>query len=502
MIKIEDKNRRNLPLPQSRVDEALPSYFETDNPQLINLLEKYYDFLDSDGQYAFSNSINEIILNRDVAQNSEAALDELITEIGDGLTSASFFKQPRLMAKLLGEFYRVKGTLVSIEGFFKGFFNEDIVIEYPKQQIFIVGESNVGYDSQKFIQDNNIYQIFSILVKSGVSVRDYETLYKKFVHPAGWHFQGEVSTANEVTLLPSSLASLDSIRPDIIPFASPIFSQASIEPQFEFNEITGLIDSGGVNIRIGLNQLISVYQNLTIERLGNFYSSIENLLTPNSFTFDHDLGTGIGGSNFKYNGYPRSGDSAENTTYFAADSAGHETQWFIANTFAPYDDLNTHITAFGDDISVSWNQNLDPTNATAAAASALQGTTTGSAGFFTYDVNHVNFDSDNFVNPKHLHNFGGFGGSNRSQKLPGLLIKGSILNPPTPEFYYRIDSDAYYIGTPGVAAGTYSSSLGQRFKISKLRWLGNDSNGVPDMSMTLETMDNDMFTRYLSDSGI
>ena len=35
MIKVEDKNRRNLPLPQSRVDEALPSYFETDNPLLI-----------------------------------------------------------------------------------------------------------------------------------------------------------------------------------------------------------------------------------------------------------------------------------------------------------------------------------------------------------------------------------------------------------------------------------------------------------------------------------
>ena len=286
MIKVEDKNRRNLPLPQSRVDEALPSYFETDNPLLIAGLEKYYNFLESDGKYAFSNSINEVILNRDVAQNSEPALDELITEIGDGLTAASFFKQPRLMAKLLGEFYRVKGTLVSIEGFFRGFFNEDIVVEYPKEQIFIVGESNVGFDSQKFIQDNGIFQIFSILVKSGVSVSDYEVLYKKFVHPAGFHFRGEVAAINEIEILPSSLESLDSIRPDIITFATPVFSEGSIGLQSEFHEMTGLIDSGGFDIRVRLDQLISVYQNLTPTELEKFYTNFSQLLTPNSFTFD------------------------------------------------------------------------------------------------------------------------------------------------------------------------------------------------------------------------
>ena len=68
------------------------------------------------------------------------------------------------------------------------------------------------------------------------------------------------------------------------------------------------------------------------------------------------------------------------------------------------------------------------------------------------------------------------------------------MTPPTPEFYYRIDSDAYFIGTPGIAAGTYTGGFqGNRFKVSKLRWLGNDSDGVPDMSLTLETMDNAQF---------
>ena len=495
MIKIEDKNRRNLPLPQSRVDEALPSYFETDNSALITALEKYYDFLDSDGQHAFSNSINEIILNRDVAQNSEEALDELITEIGDGLTSASFFKQPRLMAKLLGEFYRVKGTLVSIEGFFRGFFNEDIVVEYPKEQIFIVGESNVGFDSQRFIQDNGIYQIFSILVKSGVSISDYEALYKKFVHPAGWHFQGEVSTINEVEIIPSSLNSLDSIRPDIITFATPLLSEATIGLQSEFHEMTGLLDSNGFDVRVRLDQLVSVYQDLTSTELENFYGSLAELLTPNSFTFDDS-----GFNNFVYNGYPKEGISEP--TNFLADSASQVNKFYIMNGPAPYNNLNHNVTTlFNTSIKVSYNQ-VSAFGTTPPAISALLGPPT-QATIIYIQSNLMDWDPSKFVNPEHIEGLDFNIQANRSTRLPGLLIKGSALSPPQPDYYFRIDSDAYYFDDDNFAQGTFTSPLttGARFSISRIKWQGKDS-AAPDFSMNLETMDNDMFTRYTADSSI
>lgn len=495
MIKIEDKNRRNLPLPQSRVDEALPSYFETDNSALITALEKYYDFLDSDGQHAFSNSINEIILNRDVAQNSEEALDELITEIGDGLTSASFFKQPRLMAKLLGEFYRVKGTLVSIEGFFRGFFNEDIVVEYPKEQIFIVGESNVGFDSQRFIQDNGIYQIFSILVKSGVSISDYEALYKKFVHPAGWHFQGEVSTINEVEIIPSSLNSLDSIRPDIITFATPLLSEATIGLQSEFHEMTGLLDSNGFDVRVRLDQLVSVYQDLTSTELENFYGSLAELLTPNSFTFDDS-----GFNNFVYNGYPKEGISEP--TNFLADSASQVNKFYIMNGPAPYNNLNHNVTTlFNTSIKVSYNQ-VSAFGTTPPAISALLGPPT-QATIIYIQSNLMDWDPSKFVNPEHIEGVDFNIQANRSTRLPGLLIKGSALSPPQPDYYFRIDSDAYYFDDDNFAQGTFTSPLttGARFSISRIKWQGKDS-AAPDFSMNLETMDNDMFTRYTADSSI
>ena len=50
-----------------------------------------------------------------------------------------------------------------------------------------------------------------------------------------------------------------------------------------------MIDSGGDatnDFRVGLDQLVSVYQNLTPAQIDKFYSSTSQLITPNSFTFD------------------------------------------------------------------------------------------------------------------------------------------------------------------------------------------------------------------------
>ena len=287
---LNEKNRRFPILTTSKTGEVLPEYYESDNPKLISLLDEYYNFLDSDGAQSFSDMIQQIHKARDISSTRNNFLDELITEIGNGLTQASFFKNPRLMAKLLASFYRSKGTLVSAEGFFRGFFGEEVVVEYPKKQIFIVGESRVGFESQKFIQDNGIFQIFSILLKVGLSTRDYETLYKKFVHPAGFHFAGEVAVQEEARIGPFSNGIVgEGLNPLDSGEADPAFvSEASPFISTEFVEMTSLIDSGGTNdaYRVGMKQQISVYQSLSASSLAFFYPSIVSLLTPNSFTFD------------------------------------------------------------------------------------------------------------------------------------------------------------------------------------------------------------------------
>ena len=289
---LEDLNRRKITLRTSKVGEVVPEYFEEDNAKFITFLEKYHNHLDSNQTHGFGHIINELIYARDVAQTSEDNLDELIKEIGNGLQASSFFKQPRLMAKLLGEFYRTKGSLNSAEGFFRGFFNQEAEISYPKDNIFIVGQSQTGVESQRFIQDNGRFQIFSILVKCGISVSDYQNLYKKFVHPAGFHFAGDVLTATEVELGTSAegVAKIDSADASI-----KIVQSAALILATPFSDITGIQDSStGVSVRTRLDQAISDFtsDSSTATTLGNFYTSIKELIQTNSFTFDDSANVG------------------------------------------------------------------------------------------------------------------------------------------------------------------------------------------------------------------
>ena len=294
---LEDLNRRKITLRTSKVGEVVPEYFEEDNSKFITFLEKYHDHLDSNQTHGFGHIINELIYARDVAQTSTANLDELIKEIGNGLQASSFFKQPRLMAKLLGEFYRTKGSLNSAEGFFRGFFNQEAEISYPKNNIFIVGQSQTGAESQRFIQDNGRFQIFSILVKCGISVSDYQNLYKKFVHPAGFHFAGDVLTATEATLGPDALgAAAEGVaKIDSADASVKIVQSAALVLATPFSDITGIQDSStGVGVRTRLDQSISDFtsDSSTAATLGNFYTSIKELIQTNSFTFDDSANPG------------------------------------------------------------------------------------------------------------------------------------------------------------------------------------------------------------------
>ena len=283
---VEDYNRRDINFATDKVRELLPEYFLSEYPSLVAFLEAYYDYLGGTADDAFKTEINSLFAVRDIDQTTLSNLDELINEIGNGLQVASFFQEPRLMAKLLPGFYRSKGTLLSVEGFFRAFYNAEVTIEYPKDQIFIVGESEIGSESLRYIVDNRLYQIFSILIKSGISVADYQQLYKRFVHPAGFYFAGQVSLETDFAL---NLATAPGIEDplDSAAVASSLVGTASLDPTTGFAQITGLVDSSdGKEIRIALDQDIAVYEDLSSTVVDGFYENIRDVLTPNSFTFD------------------------------------------------------------------------------------------------------------------------------------------------------------------------------------------------------------------------
>ena len=184
----EDRNHTSLRADYVR--DILPEYFVADYPNLIQFLETYYDALDSDGN--FGGTIKDLYEIRDIGKTDLKYLDNLFGEIGLSLSS-QFVSNPREILKNLAKFFRVKGSLYSAEGFFRGFFDTSAEVEYPKDKIFTLDDplSILGSKSSKKIQDGRLHQVLSHLIKTTVPLKDWEQLYKKFVHPAGFYLHGE-----------------------------------------------------------------------------------------------------------------------------------------------------------------------------------------------------------------------------------------------------------------------------------------------------------------------
>lgn len=188
-----DYDRLEISFHKNLVKEVLPEYFTSDYPNLITFLESYYDFLDSGDN--FGALINDLYTIRDIEAASLKQLDNMFREFAMGM-SQSFFKNPREILRNFARFYRVKGTKYSSEGFFRGFFNENVEVVFPKRDIFHLNDSahvlSAEEESTSVLQDGGAFQILSIMLKVPLAFETYKDLYKKFVHPAGFFLSSEV----------------------------------------------------------------------------------------------------------------------------------------------------------------------------------------------------------------------------------------------------------------------------------------------------------------------
>ena len=450
--KVQDLNRRNLSFSRSKVKEVLPEYFADAYPNLVTFLEKYYEYLEGENASSFKTEINNLFVARDPDQVDEDKLDYILQEVGNGLKSASFFDNPRLMTSLLSRFYRVKGSLNSIEGFFRGFFGQEVTIEYPKNQMFIVGNSEIGYDSQKFIQNNKLYQIFSILIKSAIATAEYNDLYLKFVHPAGFYFAGQVELEGTRSFGLEGLFGADSILPKDV--AAVIYSDVGTFGMTSLNtELTALYDSDANSTndyRISISEYVEKYKYLTIDQMNKFYTRNEEILTPNSFTFD-DSGTGTG---WAVNYYKLR----------TVISQGNDTAW---------EDM---FGKFRRDADSDINNPLDFNNSNSITSADVRD--------YLLAVEAYN-DGDSATYTSYVYNY-----------LHPLLLSdpGTYGVTPAGAFdSYNLEVDIY----------TYNGVFYPQYKVLQYTTGVLDSihTSGPDMSMTLETMDNSMYTVYLDSGG-
>lgn len=285
-MSIDYKSKRRFKSFQNRkVREALPEFYTSEFPTLVTFLEKYYNFIDSaDGTHAFGSNAQQFFTKKDIKEMPANLLNNLVSELGGGLKTGENFTDRRYALTRLADLARLKGSRFSLEEFFRLFFQQRAEVEYGKESMFLIGDSasQIGVDSIKFIQNNELFQTFGLLIKTEISVDTWSELYKKFVHPSGFFFAGQVVSDTEAITSPIGEISVPDSAADPV-----IISEAILSVTLPFVQSTILIDSEGSNVRqSNLNELVSDYQNFSLSDLDTTYHTVKQIITPNSFTFD------------------------------------------------------------------------------------------------------------------------------------------------------------------------------------------------------------------------
>ena len=317
MKTLTDFNRRDLNFKESKVSEVLPEHYLSEYPTLITFLDKYYDFMDSDATYNFAATIHDLYNIRDTEDAKIGYIDNILKELGQGVLNQNFFLEPRFAIKLIAQFYRVKGSLYSSEGFFRAFYNSQVEVSYPKRDIFIVGESEIGYENQKVIQDGALYQIYSILVKSEVPIATWQELYKAFVHPAGFYLGAQTLIVGVADL------NFETMPDNIADSADPILAGVGNISLTGAAEMTGIATYADSEVRFTIGEQINAYNSMTIGEAASMYSNIRDTIDEDGFTFDED--SDVNGAAMRFSNTIETTDQARNELW-DSDSDGYALQ--------------------------------------------------------------------------------------------------------------------------------------------------------------------------------
>lgn len=295
---LTDINRREIAIPKHDIKEVLPEFFRSEYPKLITLLEEYYHFEDADD--APSRLIHDLFYSRDITQTDLSLLSYIEDELLLGQSYFEGFADKRAAAKYSNTLYRSKGTKYSIQQFFRTFFGVDPDVVYTKEQVFKVGDE-IGFNSQKFLTNDKLYQTFAILIKSDIPLNKWIEPYKLFVHPAGMYVGSEVQIVSSVvdTLTAPTVILAD--PPPITVEASATFGS------FASTDLTGLVDdiyvdSDGVLSRINPTLTnIEEFSLEIIETINDQYSSLREAQIASSPTFDDSDEVGTNGMDLSNN---------------------------------------------------------------------------------------------------------------------------------------------------------------------------------------------------------
>ena len=132
-----DNNRRSLSLLDTRsVKSVLPAYFLQEYPKIVSFLEAYYDY-DQDSASP-SRFLDDLFRTRDITEADIKLLSYIEDELLLGQQYFEGFQNKRAAAKYSNTLYRSKGSLYSIQQFFRTFFGRSHQMLYIQRRMFLL----------------------------------------------------------------------------------------------------------------------------------------------------------------------------------------------------------------------------------------------------------------------------------------------------------------------------------------------------------------------------
>jgi len=128
------------------IESELPDFVNAEHETFKRFLELYYQWMEQNSANGISNTAGNTIYHamqienyRDIDQTPPEFVKYFKDEILPFFPENSSLSTEKIL-KSAREFYSKKGSDESLRWLFKALFNEDIEINYPKEQIFIDSE--------------------------------------------------------------------------------------------------------------------------------------------------------------------------------------------------------------------------------------------------------------------------------------------------------------------------------------------------------------------------
>jgi hypothetical protein len=200
----------DVPIAQARaattepntVNSLIPVHLREGAQNFIDLLEDYYTYLNTDGQP--SQEISNILIEQDIDETSLQYLNSIQKEVAKNVPDAVAFDRVALYKKIV-KYYLTKGSRDSILTFFKIFYDEAVVVSYPKELLFAPSQGNYDRNINRYldgksfpsgtdkVQDSYFWQNFSYVIESALPVENWKSNFLNLVHPAGFKFFGIIA---------------------------------------------------------------------------------------------------------------------------------------------------------------------------------------------------------------------------------------------------------------------------------------------------------------------